>query len=914
MKTIEMLNPKNFVIRFTYDPAVVAQVRCLPLGRKWVPEAKAWICPASVDALKQLREYGFEVKPDVMAWEREWLKPSKPTIKPINEIPGLKGTLRPFQEIGVGFIEQQGGRVLVGDEMGLGKTIQALAWLHHKIGQPALGSDATLPTVVICPASLKGNWERECKEWTNIYPVVLSGTDPSKQTYFPVKQNVLFIINYDILSYWGKELNDRCLTVILDECFPYNTPILTDKGMLLIGDIVEHDLPVKCLGYNFLKKKLAFKPIVRYIKKQKAKSLIKIKWQGGEIICTPNHKIWEASSNEYKTADGIKPGDTLRMVQEKSREKKTSVLLSFLRRFVEHVYSGIQRKNTSYRNEKKKIQTHSLRVVPQMVSTTGNESNSKTVLQYDMLRPLENESTGNKNKDFCVTNIRGKIKADEKSTSQQSHACKEFLAQDEGKQSCTQSRSTKENEADQNPQRDFAHLERCSWWQRIFNRPSNNVVSTDQGANGVLRQHPSGYEFDQELAEELQDRHSIAGKETCCRGGWWKSFNTYQPEIRSEERFGLTDVRVESVAILESGDNEFSTNGSGQNQGVYNLEIQDTHNYFANNILVSNCHMVKNPKAQRTKAVKAFCKGKRHVIALSGTPIINRPIEFFTALNILAPDTFNRYWDYAQRYCDAKHNGFGWDLSGASNTDELHQRLDGNVMIRRLKADVLKDLPPKTRTTIPLTLGISEGIYTAALREAQVAWQEEKPDPLADITQISKLRQAAMDAKFNLCCEWIDNFLETGRKLVVFDIHHKTTDRLMAQYGKISIALDGRVDARLRLGQVNKFMHNPDIRLLIGNIQVAGIGFNLTAAQDAVFLEFPWTPGEMDQAEDRIHRIGQAGAANIYYLVAQGTLEEDMIELIDEKRKVVGAVVDGIIDESKTMMNALIKRLKERDK
>lgn len=100
--------------------------------------------------------------------------------------------------------------------------------------------------------------------------------------------------------------------------------------------------------------------------------------------------------------------------------------------------------------------------------------------------------------------------------------------------------------------------------------------------------------------------------------------------------------------------------------------------------------------------------------------------------------------------------------------------------------------------------------------------------------------------------------------------------------------------------------------MLIGNIQVAGIGFTLTAAQDAVFLEFPWTPGELDQAEDRIHRIGQKGAANIYYLLAKGTLEEDIVELINEKRKVVGGVLDGIYEETKTIMNELLKRLKKK--
>jgi SWI/SNF-related matrix-associated actin-dependent regulator 1 of chromatin subfamily A len=121
-------------------------------------------------------------------------------------------------------------------------------------------------------------------------------------------------------------------------------------------------------------------------------------------------------------------------------------------------------------------------------------------------------------------------------------------------------------------------------------------------------------------------------------------------------------------------------------------------------IILDEVHMIKNPRTLRTKAVKQLCKNSSCIVALSGTPVINRPLEFWNILNILAPTQFSKYWDYAQRYCDAKHNGYGWDFSGASNTDELHQRLDRNIMIRRLKADVLKELPPKTQTTVPLTL------------------------------------------------------------------------------------------------------------------------------------------------------------------------------------------------------------------
>ena len=209
MKIVEMLNDKTFCIQFTYDPATVAQVRCLPPGRRWVPELRCWTCPAGVDALKQLREWGFEIKPDVAKWEQDWINPSKPTIKPISDIDNLKHPLYPFQAEGVGFIEEHGGRALVGDEMGLGKTIQALAWLQYK-GNPVL------PAVVVCPASLKGNWEREVQAWTTLTPVVLSGKTPHVPEQFE-RRDVIYIINYDVLAPWIELLNQVTSTVVLDE-------------------------------------------------------------------------------------------------------------------------------------------------------------------------------------------------------------------------------------------------------------------------------------------------------------------------------------------------------------------------------------------------------------------------------------------------------------------------------------------------------------------------------------------------------------------------------------------------------------------------------------------------------------------------------------------------------------------------
>jgi len=332
-------------------------------------------------------------------------------------------------------------------------------------------------------------------------------------------------------------------------------------------------------------------------------------------------------------------------------------------------------------------------------------------------------------------------------------------------------------------------------------------------------------------------------------------------------------------------------------------------------IFLDECHRIKNRKAIRTKAVTSLCnKYAKHILALSGTPIVNRPIEFYSTLQLLS-DRFGKFWDFAQRYCGAKHNGFGWDLTGASNTEELNRILTSSIMIRRLKKDVLVELPDKVQETIPLDVDLS--YYQYAMREAKIAWQNNKTEShIQDITQIAKLRQAAVDCKFDSCCEWIDDFLENeNSKLVIYCIHHKTSDRLKERYGKHCVIYDGRVPQKNRDQIVRDFQTNPKIRLFIGNIQAAGVGITLHAASNVFFIELPWTPGELDQAEDRCHRIGQKDSVNIYYAITKGTLEEDMMEIIQEKRKILGQVLDGKPPEGKevSIFNEVVKRIRRKN-
>jgi len=333
-------------------------------------------------------------------------------------------------------------------------------------------------------------------------------------------------------------------------------------------------------------------------------------------------------------------------------------------------------------------------------------------------------------------------------------------------------------------------------------------------------------------------------------------------------------------------------------------------------LITDECHYYKSNKAQRTKAVKFLGKGIPHVIALSGTPVVNRPIEVYNALALIDRSLFPSPWAFAKQYCNAHQTPFGWDFGGASNTQELHDVLTKTVMIRRLKTDVLKDLPDKIHSFVPIELE-NQSEYTEAennfieyIHKTKGKAAAERASNAEQLASIEVLKQVAVRGKLAESIRWIANFLEVDGKLVVFAVHTFVIDALMAEFNKdqvVAVKIDGSVPNAARQEMVDQFQNNPKVRLFVGNIRAAGVGITLTASSNVVFLELPWTPGELVQAEDRCHRIGQKDSVNIHYLLANNTIEERIANLIDRKRRVLDSVLDGKITETESLLSELLK-------
>lgn len=337
-------------------------------------------------------------------------------------------------------------------------------------------------------------------------------------------------------------------------------------------------------------------------------------------------------------------------------------------------------------------------------------------------------------------------------------------------------------------------------------------------------------------------------------------------------------------------------------------------------LIIDEAHKIKNEKAKRTKAIKELGKHTKNIIALTGTPIINRPIEIFSTLNLIRKDLFPSKWKFAERYCDLKNNGYGWDMSGSCNMAELHTVLtEENIMLRRIKGNVLQDLPAKIRGIIPIELSKEdmadyENAETDIIKYLNDSGEEEKAKSAAlaeTLVRIEHLKQLAAEFKLSKCIDWIENFLESDEKLVVFCTHKKMIKKLKDHFKNICVTLDGSTSQDNRQKAVDDFQNNSDIKLFVGNLQAAGVGITLTAASNVCFLELGWTPGDHDQGEDRCHRISQKDTVNVYYLVANGTIEEEIAELLDEKRKVINAIIDGKDVEDSSLLKSLIAKYKK---
>ncbi|WP_242398109.1 DEAD/DEAH box helicase [Bacteroides xylanisolvens] len=341
------------------------------------------------------------------------------------------------------------------------------------------------------------------------------------------------------------------------------------------------------------------------------------------------------------------------------------------------------------------------------------------------------------------------------------------------------------------------------------------------------------------------------------------------------------------------------------------VEFRNSINLFKS-VIIDESHRCKSASTQQAKFCKGICTGKEWIIELTGTPVVNRPKDLIPQLAILnRMEDFGGYKPFVNRYCSGQRE--------ASNLKELNFNLWKYCMFRREKSLVLTDLPDKIRqvNTCEIT---NRKEYMDAERDLIMYLQKYKD---ADDEKIEKalrgevmvriniLRQISARGKVRDVIEFVKDFRENGKKIILFCSLHEVVDQLK-RYFPTAVSVTGRDSQDEKQRAVDAFQNNPKADIIICSIKAAGVGLTLTASSNVAFVEFPWTYADCCQCEDRAHRIGQKDSVTCYYFLGRRTIDEKVYRIIQEKKNIANAVTGSTEDIEENIVD-MVARIFDTD-
>lgn len=317
-------------------------------------------------------------------------------------------------------------------------------------------------------------------------------------------------------------------------------------------------------------------------------------------------------------------------------------------------------------------------------------------------------------------------------------------------------------------------------------------------------------------------------------------------------------------------------------------------------LVCDESHYIKNKKTKRTSLVKEISKIAYRKILITGTPVLNKPIELVSQLDILGVmKHFGKDWDFIKRYCAPYQTPYGWNLDGHDNLKELYRELKP-FALRRKKADVLKQLPSKKHEFIPIPLTNIRAYKNAERRYENMVTKENQ------LVVAHHLRSLCVEGKKKYVIDWIKDFIQSGEKLVIFMYHKSMQEILKEEFPEASTVFGGQT-AQSKAKNIQEFQEGSS-PIILCSLQSAGVGITLTSASNIVFVEYPWNAGLLNQAIDRVHRISQTKPVTIWHLYGKDTIEQRMMCMIEHKE-----ISTSIITDGKSVTNNLIQGLIEAD-
>ncbi len=348
-----------------------------------------------------------------------------------------------------------------------------------------------------------------------------------------------------------------------------------------------------------------------------------------------------------------------------------------------------------------------------------------------------------------------------------------------------------------------------------------------------------------------------------------------------------------------------------------------------NIVIADEAHFIKS--GHKSKRGKYFIKISNKIPKLwllTGTPISNRPIDYFNLLKVCKHELGRRKDEFGQRYCGGVMTNWGWDLTGSSNLKELYFRTQ-DIILRRLKKNVL-DLPPKQR--VPIYFEASEKrnrelkafvnnkfseIY-AGLSDPESEHYCKNIEAGEKFIELSANRMftALEKTKDGSIEELIESCLDANKRVVLFTNYTSVVNAYKNMFQEKAVILDGRVKIEDRHKIVEDFQANKGASIVLANFKVGSVGINLTAAEVAIINDLPWDPATLAQAEDRIFRIGQTKPVTIYFPIYDETIDDIMFKLIRGKIDNIDVAIDGKKGltqfQSGSVMNEVYKQIKNK--
>jgi SWI/SNF-related matrix-associated actin-dependent regulator of chromatin subfamily A-like protein 1 len=333
-------------------------------------------------------------------------------------------------------------------------------------------------------------------------------------------------------------------------------------------------------------------------------------------------------------------------------------------------------------------------------------------------------------------------------------------------------------------------------------------------------------------------------------------------------------------------------------------------------VILDEAHMISNAQAQRTKIINSFVKKINRVWLLTGTPMTSRPMNYYNLLSIIESPVAQNWMAYAIRYCQGYQFKAGnrkvWNVSGASNLEELRDRTSKQIL-RRLKEEVL-DLPDKIITPVYLRLQSKE--YENLMGE-YYDWYDKNPDESSSLTvqfsKLMKVRKVIANEKTRQTIEFAENILEQGKKVIIFTNFTDSLQTIYQHFGKQAVYLDGSCSNSVRQQAVDQFQNEEKIKVFVGNLKAAGVGLTLTSAEVVIMNDLSFVPAEHAQAEDRAYRYGQKSNVLVYYPLYENTIEGAIYDILNKKKEIIRTVMgdqipENVGDVAEEILNLINKR------